>query len=658
MKLSFLKYSLLILLSGLPLLMVGQKAPALVSGKPLPNGTPGGIGQLALPFYNGYNMGTADVNGDGTTDLFLQGSNFGGRGIYLYTFRQYNTGGVPVFSEAERIEAPFEDKGKNRGIVFQDNDGTIYGIWGFGRTLHCYEFDKKARRFFNLRKITVSGISETIADIGLVRRSSGAYFFLFAVRKKGLEGPGPDWPRVVSYTPEGFWPYQLAEAGIYGAASNHGPGMISSVEAGPLTDLQQTYFNLDGFVLLRQQEKEVVVSGSRLGNLHCYQLDAKADTFRAATFGVDAAGNRLRNPNVHAYVSLFRGKDGRQGVITTGEGGIYFYASTGSSDKRGNIIFGEPVSVLQENPELFGGSLVVPNLIDWDGDGVLDLVSGTSTGKILFFKNRGTDKAPAFTDPVALKAGGHVIHIQPGYREDIQGPGEARWGYSCPTVTDWNGDGLPDILTGDSRGKFCVYLNRGTKTTPRLEPEQPLFIKGMNLFGSWRVRPAVASMGGRIAYVIMDQDDDFHLYWREDDYNVSDGGKLRIGDSMVIHGARLQAGAVGRSRIELVDWDGDGVRDLIVGTYGKQSIPEPVAGLPFHLPKRGSAVLFLRNTGTEIKPVFAYPKVMHFRGNPILLGGHECAPTTARIGPSGTLNLLVGEENGRYIFYDRKDLSW
>ena len=61
----------------------------------------------------------------------------------------------------------------------------------------------------------------------------------------------------------------------------------------------------------------------------------------------------------------------------------------------------------------------------------------------------------------------------------------------------------------------------------------------------------------------------------------------------------MNAGATGRAKILIVDWDEDGVKDLMVGTPRHATIPEPIKGLPYRLMKNGSSVQFLRNSGTE-----------------------------------------------------------
>src|SRR5690606_33552540 len=232
----------------------------------------------------------------------------------------------------------------------------------------------------------------------------------------------------------------------------------------------------DGFTVYREGEKSILLSGTRLGNIVAYDFNESNLSLGSKKFAIDTNGIILRNPNVHAYVAYFHGSVENHGMVTIGEGGIYYYRNTRKFDKNGNPIFESPQHLLQEVPNLYGGSLVVPSVVDWDGDGKLDIISGTSPGYIYFFKNIGTNQQPQYSDPVPLKAGDKIIHVHPGYKEDIQGPGEARWGYTCPTVIDWDNNGLPDILTGDSRGKFMVYLNKGTINKPVLESEHTLYL--------------------------------------------------------------------------------------------------------------------------------------------------------------------------------------
>ena len=56
----------------------------------------------------------------------------------------------------------------------------------------------------------------------------------------------------------------------------------------------------------------------------------------------------------------------------------------------------------------------------------------------------------------------------------------------------------------------------------------------------------------------------FHLYWRVDDYNLKDGGKLKLDDGSIISGNFLKAGGTGRLKFNLVDWNQDAKLDLIV----------------------------------------------------------------------------------------------
>ena len=645
------KIIIFLLLSGW---FAAQAQISLVSGLPIPNTDKKGYGRLSVPFYNGYLMGLAAVHSDKPIDLFLQGTNGSLGVIYYYAFVKFSTDGIPIYDNPLEIDAPYDDKNKNRGVVFQHSNGKIYGLWKYGKIIRYAEFDKSSMLFRPKGEIKVEGVG--FSDFGVVELPDKKILVLGSRREEGVFSNGESFPHKIAYNPEGFWPYEIPRMGVLGGVMSRIED--SAVKLKQLTSLDQVYYAFDGFAGITVQDQLYVVSGTRLGNIQGYAWNSKEGTLQAKQYIVDPDGIIQRNPNVHAFVGHFKYDNAHQGIFTVGEGGVYYYASQNKIDKQGNLLFDKPQHLLQINPDLYAGSLVNPCLVDWNNDGAVDLIVGNSMGFIFYCKNEGTNESPKYGDLEYLKANDEVIHIQPGYREDIQGPGESRWGYVSPTVFDWDGDGKLDILTGDSRGKFMFYKNIGTADKPILGAEKPLYLEGMDLYGTWRVKPGVARFGDKVAYMIFDRDDELHLYWQLDAYNVKDGGKLML-EGKPIRGNKLGGGTVGRAKIEIVDWDEDGIHDLLIGTYGKQSIPDTSSrGLPLNMkPKRGSTILFLKNIGTDEHPEYEFPKVLKHKGVNISVGGHECTPSVGNIGGTKN-NLVIGVETGRVIFYDRKYLSW
>lgn len=101
---------------------------------------------------------------------------------------------------------------------------------------------------------------------------------------------------------------------------------------------------------------------------------------------------------------------------------------------------------------------------DWDDDGDLDLLIGSlghgELRGVLLLGNEGTRDSYAFADPVALEAGGQPIDV----------PGER----ASPAVADWDGDGLRDLVIGCGDGSVIWCRNRGEPGRVELELPQQL----------------------------------------------------------------------------------------------------------------------------------------------------------------------------------------
>ena len=125
-------------------------------------------------------------------------------------------------------------------------------------------------------------------------------------------------------------------------------------------------------------------------------------------------------------------------------GVLHLYINTGPNDAPYFMVAGS----ITDN----GTSLVVPGgrsspfVIDLDGDGNKDLLTGNTLGQLLFYANTGTDSEPAYSGYELVAAGGQTIDY----------PGYAR---TRPFVCDWDEDGLLDVLMGASDGR--VHLCRG-----------------------------------------------------------------------------------------------------------------------------------------------------------------------------------------------------
>jgi hypothetical protein len=175
-----------------------------------------------------------------------------------------------------------------------------------------------------------------------------------------------------------------------------------------------------------------------------------------------------------------------------------------------------------------------PVIADIDQDGIADLVSGSyDPGAIYWFKGRGKgqfETRQMLTDSVGVPILSHIETIKTDIGQSL---------CSIPSLVDWNADGLLDLVFGNNDGEVFLRLSEGTeKRVPGYTalPSQPVF-SGLHKELHFKTRSNMLPYGEK-------------------------------------HAAPVA-----------VDWDGDGLLDLLVGSYS-------------------GAVYLLRNSGTAKEPMF------------------------------------------------------
>ena len=345
-------------------------------------------------------------------------------------------------------------------------------------------------------------------------------------------------------------------------------------------------------------------------------------------------------------------KDGDLDLIVGDEDGrVAFIDNVSGKTPSGSMPeFAPPRYFQQEADTLKCGALATPFGVDWDGDGDMDIISGNTSGYMEFFENLSGAKvaSPKWAAPKRLKAGDQTFRIMAGPNGSIQGPAEAKWGYTTLNVADWDGDGLPDILVNSIWGKVEWLKNIGTRTEPKLAEPQPIVVEwtgetpkpkwtwwnpvGRQLVTQWRTTPVVRDMNGDgLPDLCMLDTEGYFVFFersRKEGKLVllpprrclcdKNGNPLRFADRT--------AGGSGRRKLALVDWDGDGKVDILLNS----SNADLYKGLGFQ-----DGVWKFEKAGTLA------------RQN---IEGHDVSPTIVDFDGDGIPDFLGGAEDGRFYW--------
>ena len=279
--------------------------------------------------------------------------------------------------------------------------------------------------------------------------------------------------------------------------------------------------------------------------------------------------------SVPSYVDW--NNDGRNDLVVGDGGGVnpgkvrvYLNAGTASSPQFSDFFYAQSngTDLVVSAAGCLGAFSCV---VHWDGDGHKDLLVGLADGTVGVYLNTGSDSSPTFDGGALLQVGlpGSKVDMSIGYR-------------ACPTVVDWDNDGMKDLAVGALDGKVHLFINEGSDTAPDFWVEALAQEDGSDLVvPTARSSPVLLDLDGdgNKDLLVGNSEGQLLLY-----SNVGSDAAPSFSGSVLIEsgGVPIDLAGLARSRPFVCDWTGDGYLDVLIGAGdGKvhlyQGVPEPAA---------------------------------------------------------------------------------
>jgi hypothetical protein len=338
----------------------------------------------------------------------------------------------------------------------------------------------------------------------------------------------------------------------------------------------------------------------------------------------------------------------RNGKWLTGplKGFVYFLRNTGTNE---NPVYAPSVKINAGDQPIQVFGMPSPNFADFRGTGKLDLICGEFIDGFTYFENIGTRTAPKYAPGRPLMMAGKPMKM------DLC--------MITPVACDFNGDGHVDIVCGQEDGRVALIENTGVVIdgVPQFLAPQFFRQRAQDVkFGAISSPVAVDLDGDGLEDIVSGNTAGYIGFiknlggnpprWAAPVYLAAEGKVIR--SQAGSNGSLLGTSEAkwGYTNLSVADWDGDGRLDLVVSdiwgrvywyrNVGTRTEPHFAASQPIDV----------EWTGAPPKPAWNWwdPKGKE------LVAQWRCLPYVVDWNHDGLPDLITLDPEGYLAFYERK----